>query len=62
MNGGERGPNDGLCWFHYPLQGLAVWVVAFAIPDSDAASQDTLYGSSVEGGHDGWEGRLALFR
>ncbi len=55
LEGGERDTNDLLSCSHYPLKGLAAGRVAGAIPHSDAASQDTLDGASVESAHD--EGR-----
>ncbi len=56
LEGGERDTNDLLSCSHYPLKGLAAGRVAGAIPHSDAASQDTLDGASVESAHDGGRG------
>ncbi|KAI4904369.1 hypothetical protein NFI96_007938, partial [Prochilodus magdalenae] len=55
-DGGERDTDDLLSRPHYPLQGLAIRCGAVPKPGSDAAAQDALDGSSVEGGEDGrWE-------
>ncbi|KAI4898649.1 hypothetical protein NFI96_026010, partial [Prochilodus magdalenae] len=55
-DGGERDTNDLLSHAHYSLQGLAIDCGAVPKPGSDAAAQDALDGSSVEGGEDGrWE-------
>ncbi len=56
LEGVERDSNDLLSCSHYPLKGLAAGRVAGAIPHSDAASQDTLDGASIEGAHDGGRG------
>ncbi|KAI4890330.1 hypothetical protein NFI96_018353, partial [Prochilodus magdalenae] len=55
-DGEERDTDDLLSCPHYPLQGLAIRCGAVPKPGSDAAAQDALDGSSVEGGEDGrWE-------
>ncbi len=52
--GEVEGHNDFCSCVHYTLEGLAVCCTKVPIPDSDAAGQDTLNGSPVEGGEDGW--------
>ncbi len=37
-----------MCRFHHPLSSLTTEGIAAAIPGSDVASQDTLYGAPVE--------------
>ncbi|KAI4876133.1 hypothetical protein NFI96_006951 [Prochilodus magdalenae] len=51
--GGKRDTDDLLSCPHYSLQGLAIRCGAVPKPGSDAAAQDALDGSSVEGGEDG---------
>ena len=53
LDGGEGGTNDLLSCSHYALQGLPTGCSAAAVPHSDAAGQDALGGSLVEGAHDG---------
>ena len=53
LEGGERGVDDPLSCSHYALQGLPAGCSAAAVPHSDAAFQDALGGSTVEGVHDG---------
>ncbi|KAI4889916.1 hypothetical protein NFI96_015491 [Prochilodus magdalenae] len=48
-DGGKRDTDDLLSRPHYPLQGLAIRCGAVPKPGSDAAAQDALDGSSVEG-------------
>ncbi|KAI4902462.1 hypothetical protein NFI96_001843 [Prochilodus magdalenae] len=50
------------CCPHYPLQGLAIRCGAAPKTGSDAAAQDALDGSSVEGGEDGRCAFLSLRR
>ncbi|KAI4894998.1 hypothetical protein NFI96_032189 [Prochilodus magdalenae] len=52
-DGGKRDTADLLSCPHYSLQGLAIRCGAVPKPGSDAAAQDALDGSSVEGGEDG---------
>ncbi|KAI4885857.1 hypothetical protein NFI96_023183, partial [Prochilodus magdalenae] len=52
-DGGKRDTNDLLSRPHYSLQGLAFQYSVVPTPGSDAAAQDALDGSSVEGGEDG---------
>ena len=53
LEGGERGADDPLSCSHYALQGLPAGCSAAAVPHSDAAGQDALCGSTVEGVYDG---------
>ena len=47
-----RGTDDPLSCSYYALQGLLAGYSAAAVPHSDAAGQDALGGSKVEGVHD----------
>ncbi|KAK1803163.1 hypothetical protein P4O66_021690 [Electrophorus voltai] len=52
-DGGKRDPNDLLSCSHYCLEGLAVKGAAVPKPGNDAAAQDALYSTSIEGSEDG---------
>lgn len=60
QDGGERGTDDLCNCDHCLLEGLVVCCTTVPVPDSDAAGQHTLYGSSVNVVRMGGE-RLALF-
>ena len=53
LEGGEGGANDLLSCSHDALECLAAGHGAGAVPHGDAAGQDALDGTSVEGAHDG---------
>ncbi len=54
QDGGERGTDDLCSCVHCPQEGLGVCCTTVPIPDSDAAGQHALTGSTVESGEDGW--------
>ncbi len=56
LEGGERDTNYLLSCSHFSLKCLATGRVSSTIPHSDAASQNALYGASVEGADDGGRG------
>ena len=53
LGGRGGGTDDLLSCSHYALQGSPTGCSAAAVPHSDAAGQDALGGSPVEGAHDG---------